>query len=49
MNQAIDTYRKVTVTNEFEELERIRHFVSIARATALNNSWLEFYLFIGYT
>ena len=37
MEQAIGAYRKVTVTNEFRELERQRHYAEHNRASALGH------------
>ena len=43
MNQAIEAYRHVTVTDEFRELERQRHYAAHNRASALGHARREGY------
>jgi predicted transposase/invertase (TIGR01784 family) len=41
IQEAISAYRKVTATDEFKELERMRHYAALSKATALGNARRE--------
>ena len=43
IQEAISAYRKVTATDEFKELERMRHYAALSKATALGNARREGY------